>query len=59
MSEKKMFSCKKCGEPFAAYSPDDTYVFASIEEKDGSIRRVYKCPRGHENKMYWRKQSNN
>ena len=56
MTEKKTFSCLKCGTPFDAYPPDEVYTIARREESKDAIKIEYKCKRPgcrHKNAIYW------
>jgi len=56
MSQKKTFSCIKCGHPFDAYPPDDIHTVATRREGDyrDHIKIDYKCKNcGEVNTIYW------
>ena len=55
MSERKTFSCLKCGRPFPAYPPDDLHPTASLNKEDleNTVEMKYKCDCGNEITLYW------
>ena len=59
LSVKETFSCKEkgCGKPFDAWSPDTIHTVPRLEPTEAAVPRSYKCPKDHENTIYWLKGS--